>query len=147
MIPKAWKDLERKERDKLIAKKQSLQECQLFMAESAIPNAGLGMYTGIDLPKHSDIFYSDVTIQVEDYEEHTKLRHRLRRSKQHNEPPWLMDSYYWNAPHLYSVYEAVEVTSIVPGMGMLANSHSKTLVVVVFSVCVSSSFPFHVVIK
>jgi hypothetical protein len=41
-----------------------------------------------------------------------------------NNSYWLPDDYYWNAENTESCYEAEEVSSLVPGLGALANSHT-----------------------
>lgn len=41
-----------------------------------------------------------------------------------DEPLWLLDSYYWNPENTAAEFEAGDIQSIVPGLGMLANSHT-----------------------
>ena len=38
-------------------------------------------------------------------------------------PKWLMEQYYWDATMTHNYYDAENIDSVVPGLGMLANSH------------------------
>lgn len=110
MVPEIWKD-------------QYEETCELYMAESAIPNSGLGMYTGKEIRRNGQISYGGLVIQVEDHEDNMKLRgwhHKLTT----DEPDWLMENYYWNPRVTKGVFEAGDIESIVPGLGMMANSHT-----------------------
>lgn len=146
-------------------------QCQLYMAESSIPNAGLGMFTSVHIKPYSDIFHPDVVINVVDFRHHNQMRKELERRQLgewnevnseglsdknekcfkwatdgecnanpaymlesckrsctelpnlEKEYKWLPDSYYWNSNETSSRYEAYDVQSLVPGLGMLANSH------------------------
>ena len=111
MVPENWRDLVPVE-----------EECQYFMAESSIPHAGLGMYSAKALTKNTDIFYSDLVIQVEDMDLNQKLR-KWHYDIDEEESEWLLANYYWQAHNTGGAYEADDVQSVVPGLGMLANSH------------------------
>lgn len=117
MVPKSWRDLEEET-------KAADESCQLYMAESSIPNSGLGMYTAVDIAENSNIFYPDLAVQVEDIELNTKLGRWHAGKFANDEPLWLLDSYYWNPENTAAEFEAGDVQSIVPGLGMLANSHT-----------------------
>jgi len=111
IFPEAWKDLRS-------------DKCGLYMAESAIPNSGMGMYTAQPIKNFDRIFSGDVVVQVEDYEENNRLRRIYHNESGSGEDEkWLLNSYYWNPEITMAVYEANSVQSIVPGLGMLANSH------------------------
>ena len=110
MVPEIWKD-------------QYEETCGLFMAESAIPNSGLGMYTGKAIRENGQIFYGGVVIQVEDIDSNMKLRRRHHELAS-NEPDWIMENYYWASRVTKGTFEAEDIQSIVPGLGMLANSHT-----------------------
>jgi len=98
--------------------------CGLYVAESAIPNSGLGMYTAELIEKDARIFYGDVVINVEDIEENMELRAKLLGQRFNpNEDVWLLENYFWKAHSAHAQFEAAHVESIVPGLGMLANSH------------------------
>lgn len=102
------------------------------MAESAIPNSGLGMYTAQAIPKGQRIFSGDVVVQVEDMDLNTKLRHWAHgdysfqpdEDEDDDTDKWLLFHYYWEPAITLAVYEADDVQSIIPGLGMLANSHT-----------------------
>jgi hypothetical protein len=113
MIPIGWRDLE-----------DYPSECGLYMAESSIPNSGLGMYTAQEIGKNKQVFHGDVVIQIADYKLNRKLRHWFYDTNKGDEPTWLLDNYYWNADNTLGEHETERVYSIVPGMGMLANSHT-----------------------
>ena len=44
--------------------------CRLYLAESTIPNAGLGIYTGVDLPANASIAEPDIIVPLLDLEFH-----------------------------------------------------------------------------
>jgi hypothetical protein len=113
MIPTQWRDLE-----------EYRQECGLYMAESAIPFSGLGMYTTIPIADQQRVFYGDTVVQIADYKLNRKLRHWHHGTDKSEEPDWLLDNYYWQSDNTLGEFDADKVYSIVPGMGMLANSHT-----------------------
>ena len=114
MIPEAWKDLE-----------QGDDQCGLYMAESSIPNSGLGMFTGKIVKDSHEIAFPDIVIQSLDVDENNKLRHwYVGAEYDEGERNWLLDNYFWNPPYTGAETEARDVQSIVPGIGMLANSHT-----------------------
>lgn len=112
VFPDAWKDL----------KPADLEGCGFYMAESAIPNAGLGVYTGKVIPNAQKIYSGDVVIHVEDYEGNNELRAQFMKEEDDGEL-WLLDHYYWEPTISKGHYLADTVISIIPGLGMLANSH------------------------
>jgi hypothetical protein len=117
--PDTWKDLV-----------DNTVECGLYMAESSIPHSGLGMYTAVNITKDDRIFYGDLLVQVEDYEENSDLRRRYHEARNiplNDTTPagkWLLNAYFWNSDVMMAVYEAHDIQSIFPGLGMLANSHT-----------------------
>ena len=44
--------------------------CRLFLAESTIPNAGLGIFTGIDLQEGDSVAEPDIIVPLQDYDWH-----------------------------------------------------------------------------
>jgi hypothetical protein len=94
------------------------------MAESAIPFSGLGMYTTIPIADQQRVFYGDTVVQIADYKLNRKLRHWHHGTDKSEEPDWLLDNYYWQSDNTLGEFDADKVYSIVPGMGMLANSHT-----------------------
>jgi hypothetical protein len=142
--------------------------CRLFVAESSIPNAGLGMFSGISLATGDEI-HSDIVIQVLDTQQSLKLRkartpniHGLVDYNQdcrhwaengecvanspymsvhcmkscfdvdHGVPDIeishsLLSSYYWASIIGHGTFLGDAVESILPGVGMMANSHPGLL--------------------
>ena len=108
LVPESWKDLQPNQEGR----------CGLYMAESAIPFSGLGMYTGIDISKEQKLFSGDVVVQVEDIDLNTKLRHWAAKDYDYTEKDWLLGNYYWSPETSLGIYEAQNVQSIIPGFGM-----------------------------
>ena len=100
------------------------EDCGLFMAPSSIPNAGLGMFSAVNISHGARLFHPDLVVQAEDID----VNHRLRKWHygKMNEPdtPWLIEHYFWAAQNTLGQLEAADVQSVVPGLGMLANSHT-----------------------
>lgn len=108
MVPEAWKDL----------KSEPDNDCGLFMAESAIPNSGLGIYTSKSIPKGENIYFGEVAVHVEDYHLNTKLRHWAISEFSYNESDWLLDSYYWTPETSKGNFDADDdIQTIIPGFG------------------------------
>lgn len=89
------------------------QRCTLFLAESSIPNAGLGIYSGISVDANSTLPYLDVVIPIHDIELHNN----------YNAIIWLLSDYTWTASKLGVDREAKRVKALTPGLGALANNH------------------------
>eukprot|EP00957_Ditylum_brightwellii_P189182 14400497-Ditylum_brightwellii.AAC.1 len=89
-----------------LAKMPPISKCGLYMAESAIPNSGLGMYTAVDIPSGNTIS-QEIVINLADYKE----------------PEDIISRYSWHRQETRSTHEADSVDSLVPGVGALANSH------------------------
>jgi hypothetical protein len=107
MVPESWRDLQ----------PNTDSRCGLYMAESAIPFSGLGMYTSIDIPKGQQLFSGDVVVQVEDIDLNTKLRHWAAKDYDYEEKEWLLGNYYWSPETSLGIYEARSVESVIPGFG------------------------------
>ena len=114
MIPASWRDLAIDPDNK----------CELYMAESAIPFSGLGMYTAKTIHEGERIFYGEVIINAEDVELNVRLRHWMDGEVYFNEKDWLIYHYYWDPSVATSMFDAMTVQTIIPGLGMLANSHT-----------------------
>jgi hypothetical protein len=102
----------------------SSAQCGLYMAESAIPGSGLGMFAAIPIRANQRIFYGDVVVNVEDFPLNIKLRNWFYQDFTSPVQGWLLDSYFWNPTNTLGLHEADDVQSIIPGLGMLANSHT-----------------------
>lgn len=104
--------------------KDEMKRCQLFMAESTIPNAGLGMYTGGAISTLEDIFGAEIVIQIADFPLHSDLRRKFYKTEDDNTFYWLPKEYYWDSRNSRGWYDSWDQTdSMIPGLGMLANSH------------------------
>jgi len=143
-------------------------QCRLYLAESSIPNAGLGMYSGVSLDEGDEI-HSEIVIQMIDHESQVKSRKAKTSNAQgltddhidcrfwaendeceknpkfmelhcikscydieHGIPsvyvsPSLLASYYWACSVGHGSFLAKSVESLLPGVGMLANSHPGLL--------------------
>lgn len=159
-------------------------KCQLYMAESSIPNSGLGMYTASTITKGQYIYHPDIVVNYFDFEANTDIAAYLKELEETNKSeeweaairdkknkygrscdkwakegecennavymknfcarscaayeagffdrieskneksPWLPNDYYWDPSNTESSFEADEVSSLVPGLGALANSHT-----------------------
>ena len=84
------------------------QTCSLYMAESSIPNSGLGVYAGIDIAR-SDLVddMPQVLIPLIDFKEKKKI---------------LWD-YLWDADWYGGTLENAELKILTTNIGMMANSH------------------------
>jgi hypothetical protein len=104
-------------------KERTWPDCGLYMAESSIPGAGLGIYAGRRFRRGFQVSYGDVVLQVTDFEAHNRLRRWYHGdfSTQGGEE-WLFDDYFWNSRLTMGSFEALSDISILPGVGMLANS-------------------------
>lgn len=110
MMPSAWRDLE----------PEPDSTCGLYMAESAIPNSGLGMYSAKAFSIGEKIFFGDIVVQVEDIYTNTKLRHWSANDFDYKENDWLLHNYYWDSLTSIGNFDAADVQSIIPGLGMLS---------------------------
>jgi SET domain len=63
-------------------------------------------------------------VQVEDPKLNRKLRHRFHGIRKSREPDWLLHNYFWDANNAMAEFDAMDVETIIPGLGMLANSHT-----------------------
>jgi SET domain len=83
--------------------------CGLYMAESTIPKAGWGVFTGMDAKRGHD-FGADAAIIVTDFPRGGDASSAL--------------SEYWWADYLTRAsFDASRVASVLPGIGMMSNSH------------------------
>ena len=174
------KQEQRKEED---PSENSNDQCQLYLAESSIPNSGLGMYTAKSINPLTRIFYPEIVINTFDYRHHQELQkyYKILQTQENgaNSPTskqimddenhrcgywaelgecdanprymqtscqfschiqsiiektnyqekgkrmteWLPTSYFWGSDSTHSRSEADHTESLVPGIGMLANSH------------------------
>jgi hypothetical protein len=99
------------EKDSL-ARQHARHKCGMYMAESSIPNAGFGMYTGIDREQDSVMSGPDIVHQLIDG--------RLS-------PGTYIVDLPWSSSVTGGFYEAVSVESLIPGVGAVANAFYSLL--------------------
>jgi hypothetical protein len=88
--------------------------CGIVMAKSSLLNAGWGVFSMVDRQKGTEITRGDIVIQITDPNpEHL------------NGMKLLVDDYAWQGQATGGQYERTNVLSLVPGLGMLANSYYK----------------------
>lgn len=101
--------------------RDSKSTCQFFLAESSIPNAGLGIYTAVDLQSHDRVAPTDLVLRIFDFELHNDY------DKNANKNFFLTKDYAWNTMKINGAHsgkaEANRESTIVPGPGMLTNCH------------------------
>ena len=89
MFPREWLDLDKGE--------DYGDSCQLYVAESSIPNSGLGMYSLKEIKENDEVFFPEIVIQQQDHDWHNRERYywfhkRGRKEPMHpkKERSWLM---------------------------------------------------------
>ena len=98
IFPKPWRDLEivtlpeeEEENFTLENEDESTDhQCHFYIAESSIPNAGIGLFAGVDM-SDGDRTQLDVAIHIHDYHEQKKLRCELNSNSCESE--WMISSY------------------------------------------------------
>ena len=104
-FPKTWEDDE----DEFLAS----PSCSLFMAESSIPNAGLGMFAGKGFGEKELVDPSpQAIIPLIDINENTHLYSGS-----------VLSNYPWSAWTQGADFESRKTDVLFPSLGMLANSH------------------------
>ncbi|KAL7488085.1 hypothetical protein ACHAW6_013684 [Cyclotella cf. meneghiniana] len=93
--------------EELTDKMRSAETCRLFMASSTIPNAGIGVFTAVDLKEGDSVGYPDLAIPEGDYH-------------------WLWKDYDWLSSVIGDLsFEAEEVVACIPGIGAMPNCHFR----------------------
>lgn len=88
-------------------------KCTTYLAPSSIPNSGLGMYTTIPYNRGDTFHLPEIGIMLQDRDAHYP--------KGSNK---LLEQYPWGARVLTGGFHEVTTgAAMVPGVGMLANSH------------------------
>lgn len=120
-----------------------LSQCGLYMAESSIPHAGWGMYTGKKLLKGRVIQPLDVVIDAYDADVHHRFDNnnneeggRQNRKLRRRVPQWLMDQYHWSPEITKSQFSADMVNSIMVRAYQLSSWCKNTLGVLAVLRCV-----------
>mmetsp|Transcript_14027 Transcript_14027/g.20053 ORF Transcript_14027/g.20053 Transcript_14027/m.20053 type:complete len:1073 (-) Transcript_14027:239-3457(-) len=91
--------------------------CRLYFAESSIPDAGLGIYTGVSL-ENEDLLHPDIAIHLIDDNKQKELRCKVDSSKCDD---WLFSAYSWHGYMTHASNDADSVIVIIPGAGAMLN--------------------------
>lgn len=89
--------------------------CQYVMARSAIPNAGWGIFTLLPLPKSSQVMHGGPVLQITNLEQRKHGAGILH----------FLGDYSWGVQNHGGLSEGMVVTSLVPGVGTLANGDQR----------------------
>lgn len=93
-------------------------KCTTYLAQSSIPNSGLGMYTTAPYRKGDAFPFPEIGIILQEKNHH----YSFSSEKSHDEK--LLNQYPWAASVVtLGTHEVGYGETIVPGLGMLANSH------------------------
>jgi len=98
-----------------------IAECGLYLAESSIPNAGWGVYTGRDLEKGDNLDILEVIIPYIDHWDQAELQKKIKNV---TVPDILLTEYFWHASDTNNYFDAEHIESHFPGLGMLPNCHA-----------------------
>jgi len=92
-----------------------LEKCGIWLAESTIPNSGLGMYAGKEFHHNDELLETgDIVIPIVDFEMN-QWRYRYK---------FLWDEYTWSSDTTLTEDEGyLDVNSASPGFGSCANSY------------------------
>mmetsp|Transcript_9505 Transcript_9505/g.20048 ORF Transcript_9505/g.20048 Transcript_9505/m.20048 type:complete len:393 (+) Transcript_9505:148-1326(+) len=94
-------------------------KCTTYLAQSSIPNSGLGMYTTIHYQKGEHFPFPEIGILLQEKQRHYSFSYGKKEEKE-----LLINQYPWSAQILtLGAHEVGHGETIVPGLGMLANSH------------------------
>mmetsp|Transcript_31361 Transcript_31361/g.46875 ORF Transcript_31361/g.46875 Transcript_31361/m.46875 type:complete len:578 (-) Transcript_31361:773-2506(-) len=101
--------------------------CLLYLAESTIPNAGLGMFTGVPVKEdHLLGRVGDAAFATVDQDWHISPATGTL-SKHSGDYHWPLTNYDWNAPDIGMDDEAEDVSVTVTGFGAAPNCHFSLL--------------------
>mmetsp|Transcript_54754 Transcript_54754/g.163729 ORF Transcript_54754/g.163729 Transcript_54754/m.163729 type:complete len:1090 (-) Transcript_54754:154-3423(-) len=136
IFPKGWMDVaieNRRKKRRGGDGDDDNDQCGLYMAESSIPHSGLGMYTAKEIPLGTFLRPSEVVIHQYEHDGNNELRMAKRGIPRNgggdvgSERPWLLFTYFWESRVARGSYETEvgqQTITMIPGLGMLANSHT-----------------------
>ena len=105
----------------------SSNTCLLYLAESTIPNAGLGVFTGVPVEEGSLLGrVGDAAFATVDQDWHNSPETGMV-SKHSGDYHWPLTNYDWNAPDIGLDDEAEDVSVTVNGFGAAPNCHFSLL--------------------
>ncbi|KAL7545600.1 hypothetical protein ACHAWF_008953 [Thalassiosira exigua] len=96
-------------------------QCSLYLAQSTIENAGLGVFTGVPLREDDLVGLGDLALPITDIDFHAG------GDKNAEDYHWLVAEYVWKAKEIRSDMEseAEDVSAFANGMGALPNCHFR----------------------
>ncbi|KAL9190120.1 hypothetical protein ACHAXT_007331 [Thalassiosira profunda] len=96
-------------------------QCSLYLAQSTIPHAGLGMFTGVPLERGQYVGFGDPAIPILDMDFHAG------GSMQKEDYHWLISEYVWMAKEMGADMssEADTTSAFSSGFGALPNCHFR----------------------
>jgi hypothetical protein len=99
----------------------SSSSCGAYLAESTIPNSGLGVFTARTIMAGEMILTPEPVIQIEDVNLHTHRRLRHHQLPDSSERPWLLSDFWLSSFATMASFEADDVKSVVPGLASSCN--------------------------
>lgn len=112
---------------KVTAAADDSDQCLLYLAESTIPNAGLGMFTGVPVEEGQLLGrVGDAAFATVDQDWHMSPATGMI-SKHSGDYHWPLTNYDWNAPDIGLGDEAEDVSVTVNGFGAAPNCHFSLL--------------------
>lgn len=96
-------------------------ECRLYLAQSTIPHAGLGMFTGVPLERDEYVGYGDPAIPIVDIDFHAG------GDSKKEDFHWLHSEYTWMSKETGADMgsEAEQTSAYATGFGSLPNCHFR----------------------
>ncbi|KAL3798343.1 hypothetical protein HJC23_004996 [Cyclotella cryptica] len=104
--------------------------CMLYIAESTINNAGIGMFAGVDFRKNQLIGrdnWGDAAFSTVDLNWHNSLPNGQRASKSRGDYHWPLVNYDWTSSGLGVRDDAADASMTVTGFGAVPNCHFSLL--------------------
>ena len=87
---------------------EEANQCELYLAESSIPGAGMGLYSGVTIPKNGRISTPDIAIPLLNTEDSDQR---------------MIKRYTWQGAVYGMYFEARLVDTFAPGAFALCNGH------------------------
>mmetsp|Transcript_33249 Transcript_33249/g.80436 ORF Transcript_33249/g.80436 Transcript_33249/m.80436 type:complete len:716 (+) Transcript_33249:31-2178(+) len=102
--------------------------CLLYLAQSTIPNAGLGVFAGVPFLEGEQVGrVGDAAFPVVDQDWHNSPNAGGTVSKHEADYHWPLTNYDWSAPDIGMGDEAEDVSVTVTGFGAAPNCHFRLL--------------------
>jgi hypothetical protein len=98
-------------------------QCELFLAESTLPNSGLGMFSGVEKKPNDTIGDGDLAFLTLDFDSAWDLLLTVRRERTKRSRDVFKD-YVWSGPHVGMALESVRWPHKVIGFGFYSAANS-----------------------